>query len=437
VARPLRGKPSEAAPQIASQAITPIKVDIQPSPHPSSTMLSFPTPAATFDYLRSPAGGSLMIRESDQYALVYYKKGNTDPRASTFRSTVWDMQQNRPLYIAPARMLPLDALDPDATGFTTEEFMDGFMINMFWAGEANAWKLTTRTQLDASGHFYSKRSFAELFWEAFAGRGLTVEDLDKGMGYSWVVQHPEERVVVAPAYGIPTLTLVNVATLSPDAVLSDKLRALQPATYPLTTVAVVREFVFTEGRRLGHQFQGVVVTHAGQRYKMRSSQYEAARVLRGNQPKRPYAWLEHWGAGTLPAYLRLFPEEACEAEEMVGRFKECTQEAYDLYVKVYRERAFPLKEAPQKYRKLLWEARQDGTCAYFPNMRNFMNRQDTARKLWLVNYEVRYAGANAVDISSADVTESRYGGATELTGSADASGSAADVSGADVSGAYA
>ena len=388
-------------------------------------MLSFPTPAATFDYLRSPAGGSLMIRESDQYALVYYKKGNTDPRASTFRSTVWDMQQNRPLYIAPARMLPLDALDPDATGFTTEEFIDGFMINMFWSGprdgttpeaSASAWKLTTRTQLDASGHFYSKRSFAELFWEAFAGRGLTVEDLDKGMGYSWVVQHPEERVVVAPAYGIPTLTLVNVATLSPDAVLSDKLRTLQPATYPLTTVAAVREFVFTEGRRLGHQFQGVVVTHAGQRYKMRSSQYEAARVLRGNQPKRPYAWLEHWGAGTLPAYLRLFPEEACEAEEMVGRFKECTQEAYDLYVKVYRERAFPLKEAPQKYRKLLWEARQDGTCAYFPNMRNFMNRQDTARKLWLVNYEIRYA-------------------ATDLTG-ADASGSAADVSGADVSGAY-
>jgi hypothetical protein len=33
------------------------------------------------------------------------------------------------------------------------------------------------------------------------------------------------------------------------------------------------------------------------------------------------------------------------------------------------------------------------------NMRTFMNNQDTARKLWLVNYEVRYA---AVDVSGAE-----------------------------------
>ena len=368
-------------------------------------MLSFPTPDATFEYLRSPAGGSLMIRESDRYALIYYKRGNTDPRVSTFRSTVWDMEKNRPLYIAPARMLPLDALDPTATGFRVEEFMDGFMINMFWskpeANAAGAWTLTTRTQLDASGHFYSKRSFADLFWETFASCGLTLDDLNPDLGYSWVVQHPEERVVVAPAYGIPTLTLVNVATLSPDAVLSDKLSALQPATFPLTTVAAVREFVTAEGRRRGHQFKGLVVVTTEGRYTIRSTEYEAALVLRGNQPKRPFTWLEHWTAGKLPAYLKIYPEEACEAEEVVGRFKECTQEAYDLYVKVYRERAFPLKEAPQKYRKLLWEARQNGTCAYFPNMRTFMNNQDTARKLWLVNYEQRYGGADTESSLSA------------------------------------
>ena len=364
-------------------------------------MLTFPTPAATFDYLRSPAGGSLMVRESDHHALIYYKKGNTDPRVSTFRSTVWCMEQNRPLYIAPARMQSLDALDPSATEFRVEEFVDGFMINMFYSLADKDWKLTTRTQLDASGHFYSKRSFADLFWETFASCGLTLDDLDLNLGYSWVVQHPEERIVVAPAYGIPTLTLVNVATLGPDAVLSDKLSALQPATYPLTTVAAVREFVTAEGRRRGHQFKGLVVITAEGRYTIESVEYKAALALRGNQPKRPFTWLEHWTAGKLPAYLKIYPEEACEAEEVVGRFKECTQEAYDLYVKVYRERAFPLKEAPQKYRKLLWEARQDGTCAYFPNMRTFMNNQDTARKLWLVNYEVRYA---AVDVSGADVS---------------------------------
>jgi hypothetical protein len=334
-----------------------------------------------------------MIRDGEKHALVYYKKGASNFNVSyvpLFRSVVWDKEKNRPLFIAPAQMLPL----VDCTVHRVEEFVDGFMINMYW--NSTSWALTTRTQLDASGHYYGKRSFAELFWETFESAGLAVEDLDTDVGYSWVVQHPEERIVVAPAYGIPTLTLVNAT-----GPLTDKLRALQPATFPLTTVEAVREFVTAEGRRRGHQFKGLVVITTEGRYTIESAEYKAALALRGNQPKRPFTWLEHWTAGKLPAYLKIYPEEACEAEEVVGRFKECTQEAYDLYVKVYRERAFPLKEAPQKYRKLLWEARQDGTCAYFPNMRTFMNNQDTARKLWLVNYETRYGGA---DVSGADIS---------------------------------
>jgi hypothetical protein len=105
---------------------------------------------------------------------------------------------------------------------------------------------------------------------------------------------------------------------------------------------------------------------------------------------------------------------------------------------VYRERAFPLKEAPQKYRKLLWDARQDGTCAYFPNMRKFMNNQDTARKLWLVNYELRYAqpeltgGASEAEtryavsghdtVSPADGAEVRYSGTVNASDAVDVSG---------------
>jgi hypothetical protein len=42
--------------------------------------------------------------------------------------------------------------------------------------------------------------------------------------------------------------------------------------------------------------------------------------------------------------------------------------------------------------------------AYFPHLRNFMNAQDPARKLWLVNYETRYpAPASASASAPADV----------------------------------
>ena len=147
-----------------------------------------------------------------------------------------------------------------------------------------------------------------------------------------------------------------------------------------------------QGRRLGAQFQGVCLKTAdGKRYKLRTNEYDEARHLRGNQAKRPYLWLERWSEGRLPQYLRLYPEEACDAETVVNRFKDATEELHRLYLQVYRQKSMPLGEAPQKYRKLLWDLHKAGGGAYFPNARNFMNTQETARKLWVVNYEERFA----------------------------------------------
>ena len=75
---------------------------------------------------------------------------------------------------------------------------------------------------------------------------------------------------------------------------------------------------------------------------------------------------------------------------MITEFKACTQELHTLYLEVYRKKVLPLGQAPQKYRKLIWEAHKAGKGAYFPQLRQFMNEQATARKLWLVNYDVRY-----------------------------------------------
>ena len=93
--------------------------------------------------------------------------------------------------------------------------------------------------------------------------------------------------------------------------------------------------------------------------------------------------------------MRLYPEEKCDAETLINGFKDATQELHTLYLRIYRSKEMPLGEAPRKYRKLLWDLHQSGGGAYFPNVRTFMNEQDTARKLWLLNYEERYGSAVA------------------------------------------
>jgi len=348
----------------------------------------FPTAEALLAHLRSPAGGIHAVTETESLALINYDKRFSSIRGD-FRSVIWNKVTNRPVSVSPGYGYRFsEAIAKGIGSFTTEEFVDGVMINQFYAD--GSWQLATRTQLGATGSFFGKRSFATLFEETFASLGLTTDMLTPGVSYSWVLQHPEERVVVAPAYGIPVLKLVQVY----GSVGSEhaSLNALRPETYKLATLEDVKDFVAAQGRRLGHQFKGVVLrTEDGTRYKLRSTDYEAAHHLRGNQAKRAYTWLERWSTGFLPAYLRLYPEEQCDAEAVIEKFKGLVQEVHDLYQKVYRRKELRLGDAPQKFRKILWEVNQQRKGAYFPLLRDFMNGLETKRKLWLVNYETRYA----------------------------------------------
>ena len=386
----------------------------------SDLIAKFPTSEALLAYLRSAEGGRLIVRDDmmtpdDPLIVIRYEKGVTDmtlPHVESFRSVVWNMRTNRPVCASPTRGLKFGAaVDAAVTDFLVEEFVDGVMVNLFWDESKQVWRIATRTHLDAACNYYGRRTFAQLFWETLALTGVNPSSLSKNYTYSWVLQHPEERIVVAPAYGLPKLRLVEVARIledgghlvmrTPKELLPVAVHAMLPETHELATLEDVKERVEAWGKRFGTQWQGLVIKNkelgaSPRRWKLRSNEYDEARHLRGNQPKLQFTWLERWSANKLKQYTALYPEEANAANATVERFKACTQEVHDLYTKIYKLRAFPLGQAPQKYRKLLWEIHAAKKGSYFPELRTFMNGQDTARKLWLVNYEARYPAPTVV-----------------------------------------
>ena len=368
------------------------------------------TSSEHFAWLSSTDGGNLCIKEtaSDPYAIIYYKKGHSNmslPNVLAHRSVIWNKITNKPVLISPGHGRKfVDAL-PDGvqtSNFTVEEFVDGVMINMFYDHEKHLWRLATRTCMEATNSFYNthSRSFADLFWETFAMAGLSVEtDLDTSEVYSWVLQHPEERIVVPCVYGIPRLALIKLTptptyrTPLMTSLCPARYEELSVGTFKLNTLENVYEYIVSTGRRRGTSWQGVVVypSNSMTRYKLRTAQYDMARHLRGNQAKLAFLWLERWSETRIGTYLKEYPEEQHEANTVIEAFKKSTQEMYDLYQSVFRKHTCTLAQVPRKYRNLLWSAHQQKLGAYFPNMVGFMNRQDTARKLWLVNYDVRYA----------------------------------------------
>ena len=370
---------------------------------------------ATFEALKAwfatEEGGRLTVRNCDSdsaLALVHYDKETTlmdVPHIEHFRSVIWNKTTNTPVCASPCRGRKFGTLchgENRAGEFIVEEFIDGVMINMFYHGDE--WKLATRTQIGAHCRYYSVDThFDELFWTTFKDSGLTTDALDKTLCYSWVLQHPKERIVVAPAHGIPRIYLVEVSKIVEDGShlvfdlteTSEVLKRFLPVRYLLGSLEAVKEHVDVWGRRLGHQYQGVVLksvsdSGAVNRWKLRTNAYDEARYLRGDSPNRSYRWLTLWAESKLGKYLRLYPEEDAEANILIGRYKDLTQELHRRYTEIYRDRRYPLGNAPHKFRKLLWELHQAGNGTYFPKVRDFMNLQDTARKLWLLNYEARY-----------------------------------------------
>ena len=424
----------------------------------SALTARYPTTEALFAYLRSPEGGRLLVRQSKEspLALIYYDKAVSNlsiPHVGAFRSIVWDERTNRPIGVSPAKGRHLDDLSGSGMGLASvEDFVDGIMINQFWDGER--WRLFTRTILDAGLAFYGTyrggdgptdshenqasngdKSFAALFHDTMMWQlGVTVANFPKNFCYSWVLNHPAERVVVPAKYGIPSLTLVelysvdsataNVQTYTgryyvehiaasrlDDEVgmaLAKQLEKALPAQHTdISTVLDIKARTAAWGRRFRHEWQGIVARCplSGARFRIRSAEYEAARELRGNQSNLRYLWLEQWAKGKLTTYLTIYPEEAVEAEAVIAAFKSATEEVYQLYQRVYRRKELPLGQDPHKYRKLLWEVHAANSGAYFPALRSFMNCQDTARKLWLVNYERRYGSDAAAAAAASSITD--------------------------------
>lgn len=379
----------------------------------------YPTSEALLAWLSSTEGGSLAVHDSrrlpdDPVVLISYtdKSDKTLPHVPYFRSVIWNLRANRPVCASPVASSASESFT--SSTFVAEEFVDGVMLNMFWDEKRAAWRIASRSQMDAPNTYYSRRPFYELFSEAVAANSLDLGELSREYTYSWVLQHPAERVVTLTPYGIPRIRLVEMArflengtqliTRDPHSFLPSKFRALLPESHEVLTVQDVFDRIAAWGHRFGTQWKGLVIkdTKTAKQWSFQSEQYKVARELRGTSAKLPFVWLERWADQKLNQYLKLYPEEMHEASKVVDSFKACTQEAFDLYHQVYRAKAFPLREAPQKYRKLLWELHQARAGAYFPTLRDFMNKQDTARKLWLVNYEVRYPNSPVPAALNAD-----------------------------------
>lgn len=249
--------------------------------------------------------------------------------------------------------------DLDWSSCQVEESVDGTQIRLFYY-DGKWCKATTRCSDAYRAYWYSDRSFGDLFDEAAELGGFNYDALDKSCCYSFVLCHPENRIVVR--YDKPYL--VHVVTRKMDTFeevteTHSVVGALRPKVYTkfstpweLVNYAHIQTDCNLEGYMV-HCVSEVdgVVTH--QRMKIISAAYLAVKELRGNGNNLFFRYLELRQAGLLTSFNQYFPEFTDQFKAYEINILNIAREIKSQYINKFVYRS--IKEADWHYRPLVYK----------------------------------------------------------------------------------
>ena len=366
---------------------------------------------ALFTHLESPEGGSLKVVRSKEHphlAIIRYVKGVSDMTHTNthyFRSVVWNIETNRPVSFSPFRSVPLEAstfISKD--GLVVEDFWDGTMINLFYDTKISQWIIATRSNIGGNCRFYGPHTFYRLFWDTFAAQNLTAAMLNPYLSYSWVLQHPSNRIVVpVPVANLKLIQVVKTGptpadldfalTISEYPALMNLLSRRIPLADTAVTIPMMENMIAVNNTVY---CQGYVIkdTVTGQRWKIRTPAYKMLHELRGNTPRLDFKWLDLRQKGSLNAYMHHFPEDKEAFDALWTRLKAQTRVLYQTYCDVFKARSLPSRDAPKYLRRLLYDMQDHYLNRLRPAQLTltwaectaWVNSQDIPRQLFLANY---------------------------------------------------
>ena len=298
---------------------------------------------------------------SDGYRIIRYNKKRLTPNSSygLCRSIISNANDEIVCF-SPPKSLSTETFfskypSPDDT-IIAQEFVEGTMINVFWSG---SWQIATRSTVGATGCFYNKKTFRYMFFEA--ATNLDFEQLDRSKCYSFVLQHPDNRIVIPILE--PRLFLVGVYSIR---------NKFEVCVHELPSGIASLPLVYGHGipyAELAEKYasmstpytcMGVVIYNnvTGERTKLRNPVYEEVRKLRGNQPKLEYQYLCLRKEQKVDDFLKYYPESKQVCADTRNRIHDFTENLHKNYVSCYIKKERPLIEYTKQYRTHMYNLHQ-------------------------------------------------------------------------------
>jgi hypothetical protein len=272
----------------------------------------------------------------DRYCIVKYPKDKKhDPAYRLARSLIY--KDDTLVCFSPPKSIDFTSFTVyDINETVCTEFIDGTMINAFYD---EGWIISTKSILGAECTFVSQNTFANLFYSCLSASGIDYIDLNTSYTYSFVIQHPDNIIVLDVKE--PKLYLVGVYEIMGDTVKERDIPFLAPRRYTFDSYETAASFVQER------EMKGLMFTCNGFRAKINNDHYSFLSRLKGNSPFN-YHYLVIRNTPQKEEYMKHFQQDISKGIAYERKIEECASDLLNDYKKCFIYKEQPLKTYMKK-----------------------------------------------------------------------------------------
>tara|TARA_Y100000389_G_scaffold183143_1_gene200332 strand:- start:6 stop:1511 length:1506 start_codon:yes stop_codon:yes gene_type:complete len=294
--------------------------------------------------------------------------------------------------------------------YVTSLMVDGTMINVFWNENTNDWELATKSNIGANCKFNTDKTFRYMFLDCMNEVGLEFEQLDKNYSYSFVFQHPENRIVQniqeKKIYFIARFNIDENNRVFPEYSYNgnyqinktQQLDFIHIERFTEEVVDTIQTLKLTEGYD-SDGIPGIMIydTLTGHRIKFRNERYEYIRRLKKNTNKEQFLYYSLRHEKQVKQFLNHFPEKV-EAFQVMNKIVcDWTNQLYSMYINCFIKKEKHVKQYPYQFVphmcKLhdiyLKELRPQNHKMHKQKVISYVNNLRPEQLMFVINYEKR------------------------------------------------
>lgn len=333
--------------------------------------------------------GLQIIEDEDLIIVKYNKKYSKmdEPLVRECRSIILDKKFNIVCF-SPPKSININEFNGLIQNWKREvivqPFLDGTMINCFHYN--NQWYTSTRSSVNGKTSYYSNQSFNILFKQSLLYHRMDMVDFDKRYCYSFVLNHPDNRIVTTNHY--PTITLVYVYKIRAGGKIIDSL-PIGDFNYDFKLVNILRNFNSyqeienyikeLEFKKREDIIQGFFFRYKNYHSKIRHPMYNEIKLLRGNNPDLLYSYLNIEKKRKIKKFLHYYPEYTSDFKKFKNIINYSISDIYKYYHKTFIKKNMSIKDIPKIYRHHCLELHEHYKYKLIPN--NFVSKK-IIRQYW-------------------------------------------------------